>query len=319
MVKKHFKLNIFFLTFLILVITYGVIIFPVVKNRLIFLSQSPCERPISYSVDRIDPEFNMTKEQFIQYLQQSVTPWNEARHQELFLLQDGGELKISLLYDGRQSLRQQLTDINSRIESERTSLDEKKAEYDRLYAQFQIDLANFNQQVDYWNTQGGAPDNVYYQLLNRQQELESDAVTIDNLASELNITVDKYNTEVGELNETADDYNHTINERPEEGIYRPDEHKIEIYFYVDETEFKHTLIHEFGHALTLDHLEDDPTAIMYPYVTKITDLNENDLRILNEYCEQKTYEIMGKEILANLKEDYSQEYQYLEMIIDRIL
>ena len=73
--------------------------------------------------------------------------------------------------------------------------------------------------------------------------------------------------------------------RPEEGLYNPKDQRIDIYFNIERKELLHTLLHEFGHALGLGHLENE-NAIMYPFTTQEITLSPEDIAAITKQCEK---------------------------------
>lgn len=270
------------------------------SSHVAYIFESPCERTLEYSIGTIDEEFAISEDTFIEKTQEAAGIWNSYQNHPLLSYNPQADLTVSLIYDERQSLRSQIATLEEELDSEKSDYETKKELYDQLVIDFESDLEALNNEIAAWNAKGGAPSQVYQRLTQEREELQQTAAEINSLAQELNISVSEYNTEVTNLQETISDYNQNLSKTPEEGIYSSAEPKIEIYFYVDENEFIHTVAHEFGHALSLTHLEDNENAIMYPYTTNSTTLNEADKNLLEVYCQQRTYEIL----FNNLKENF---------------
>ncbi len=78
--------------------------------------------------------------------------------------------------------------------------------------------------------------------------------------------------------------------KPEEGLYEQEgsKRKISIYIDIDQDEFLHTLTHEFGHALGLDH-DKDTKAIMYFQTTTNLTPSASDIAHLADTCRRRTF------------------------------
>ena len=64
--------------------------------------------------------------------------------------------------------------------------------------------------------------------------------------------------------------------------------------------FACVVLHEFGHALSLDHI-DDPASIMYPLTSEVVIPSSKDRALLNDYCG----EIVLSKIVRNYLEKLS--------------
>ena len=257
-----------------------------------------CDRPIHYRVDTVDPTFNLSREEFLSDINQAAKIWDQAIDRDLFVYDPKGQLSINLIYDERQSLTTQIKQLENEVKSEKQSLNPKINEYKRLSAEFKQKLENFNKVVAYWNSQGGAPPDEYNKIVEEQKNLRIEANNLNSMAQSLNLASDSYNAQVEMLNQTIDVFNSTLEERPEEGIFKGPENKIEIYFNITKQELIHTLAHELGHALSLGHVN-NPAAIMYAKTSQKLVPTDEDIAVLEDACRKHTiFELFQTRFLA---------------------
>lgn len=253
-----------------------------------FIYQSPCDNPIAYRITDVDPRFNLTREEFIQSIVEASNIWNKNYNKDLFTFHPRGELEISLVFDERQQLTNEISQLDTEISQKKSTIAPKIEEYERRAAEFNEKITKLNQEIDYWNSHGGASLDEYQRLQSEQKALQEEAKNLQELAAALNQSTVQYNQKIGELNQTINSFNEQLKYRPEEGIYisQGNEKKIIIYFNVSHIELVHTLAHEFGHALEIQHIE-STSSIMYPRTTQIVDLSNEDLAALNIACAKK--------------------------------
>jgi hypothetical protein len=272
------------LTLLGLVLIIGRPYYPAVARAIY---SSYCETPIRYRIDQVDPRFNLSSDQFRADVTQAEEIWEKAASYNLFQYDPQGPLSLNLVFDERQSLNNRLTELEEEVQKGQQDLKKEQEEYQKLENQFRAKLDAFNKEVNYWNSQGGAPFDQYDRLLSEQAALKVESDKLSALALRLNQDTDVYNSQVNQLGKTVDTYKDTLERKPEEGIFLADQNRIEIYFNVSKSELVHTIAHELGHAWGIQH-NNDEASIMYEFTNKSLELSAADLGELNELCKKRT-------------------------------
>lgn len=261
------------------------------------ISKSPCDTPIPYKIGRVDSQFNLKKEEFLNKIEESSGVWNNVKGKPLFVYDPKAALTIDLIYDEKQYLTTKINTLEEKLKNEKTSIDAKVEEYERLSLDFKKRSKALSDNIFYWNSQGGAPQREYEKLIQEQESLVKEADALNTMAKELNRTTDSFNTEIKTLNQTVSSFNDVIKSKPEEGLYVPNEKKIYIFFYSNDVELRRTIIHELGHALGLSHVA-NPDALMYFRTTDKLEPTTDDINELSKICENYTpLEFMGSKIL----------------------
>ena len=281
------------------------------SNIQIASNQLPCSQPILYSLGSFDNRFNISQKLFLDDINQAAQVWDLALNKKLFQYDASSTvLTINLIYDDRQQTTATLDKIGTTIKSDRSSYNALEAKYNSLLDKYTqqknsigVDIDTYNQnktyyeqQVNYWNSRGGAPQEQYRALTSAQTALNSEATQISQEQTSFNSLVGDINSLVQDLNQIAKKldlnvktYNSigsSTSEMFDEGEYVEDSSSryIDIYQFNNKDQLVRVLEHELGHALGLAHV-DDPKAIMY-YLNAGTnkDLTAADIAELRTVC-----------------------------------
>ena len=271
---------IFWLIFLIVLSGAGYLYGPKAYK---LLTRTRCSEVKTYSINSIDARFNMTQDEFKKYIDTAAENWNKVYGVTLFSYDPNAKLDFNLVFDERQGLSSEITNLEGDLDSKKDNIEPQVAEYERLVSVYKKKADDLNKEILFYNDQGGAPEEKFSEIVARQKELQNDAASLNALAAQLNQSTDEYNFEVGKLNSTVKTFNSTLEYKPEQGIYASGDERIEIYFATDKDELVHTLMHEMGHSLGLDHTENEGD-IMFSYTSDLTEPSETDLSNLRLIC-----------------------------------
>lgn len=273
----------------------------VLYHRLVIFSF--CSNPIEYKIGSIDPQFKLSTEKLALSAKNAANIWNSAYGKDLFIYNPDALLEINLAYDERQSLTQEIVQVDSDVEQDKSKLITEISEHEKLYENLKIRIDELSKEIQYWNEKGGAPMDKYEELVSKQEELQAQINDFNQRSSSLDKNANDLNNQVSELNNTISTFNSVLKTKPEAGIYIPTLNKIEIYTFGSENQLTLTIAHEFGHALGLPHIS-TIDALMHPVASSSSHLTSEDIDSLNNFCkEQNRLELLKNGIqyfLTNL-------------------
>ncbi|MEX0918114.1 MAG: matrixin family metalloprotease [Candidatus Paceibacterota bacterium] len=246
--------------------------------------EASCQLPLSYRIGDVDERFELTFDDVRIALVEAEAIWENATGKNLFRYDEDANLTINFVYDERQALtdaertlREQLDESENINDTIDKTYAELVAEYSDLSMRYQDKvgayeraLNAYNEEVESYNKEGGAPPEVYEELSERKKALDAEQRSINRLASELNALVENINR-IGEEgnqlvdahNDRVERYNDTFADSHEftQGDYQ--QRTINIYTWSDRTELLLVLAHEMGHAISLDHVENEESIMYY--------------------------------------------------------
>ena len=255
-----------------------------------YFASAVCDVPISYRLGTVDPRFNITDDEAKNALFVAESMWEDATGRNLFTYDERADVLVNFVYDDRQEYANAEEELREALEAKEGMSDNVRSLYDALLKQYSTlkktyearvktydsKLAEYNKEVSDWNDRGGAPADVYERLSTTKETLASEQTKLNGMVSQLNALVKKMNT-VGEqgnslitdYNQTVNEYNNTFIDEREftQGEYTNDPRAISIFEFQTREELELVLAHEFGHALSLNHV-DDPEGIMYHLMEK---------------------------------------------------
>jgi len=285
-------------------------------------SHLTCPSIMTYRIGNIDKRFSLSKKQAMQIAQEAASIWNQQAQRVLLQYDEAGEIPIHFVYD--QRLLEAVANnngsrvANKQLETLAQQVMQKKQDFELKTQQQELEFNHLNQKQQnlkndieaYTLKVNGlkiSPDEasklnqMREQLESRRLELleeqnkfnaKSQILAQERLAINEDIAELKSSVNIGKPSSSLLDRLSIKSRKTKEfhiGTYQAQGIKrwIDIYSISNEdilNASKQTLIHEFGHALGLQHSE-DPLAIMYyKAANNSVDLSNADKNMLHQLC-----------------------------------
>lgn len=272
------------------------------------VAKAICPIPVTYTIGQVDDRFGLTYDEIKLVLAEAESVWEDATGQNLFSYDEAGELVINFVYDDRQAFTEAASESRNELETTESASAALQAQYDQLVAAYdakqqaheqavatyEAKLEAFNERVDHYNETGGAPTDVFDELkaasaaLDRQRDaLNDEAAELNDLVKQINDLGQQGNSLVEEYNNRINNHNNRFSTEREftQGTYRSGG-SIDIFTYNDLTDLRLVLAHEFGHALSIDHVAGSESVMYFLIENQPTELaiSEQDLAAFQAVC-----------------------------------
>ncbi len=260
------------------------------------LQSSACDAPLEYSLGNFDQRFNISKAEFIEMTMEASEVWENSVNKDLFVYVENEKSKgvakdflekyidkyfvrqkvtINLIYDERQQMVEERELLSSQLDQTQDTADSLKKEFQALQENHKKVEAEYEVLL------------VQYRNVKISRDIvEKKRLELNRLVDRINSKINDYNSLVKEANLTVDTINQTAGQEFEEGTYISDGEgeRINIYEFRDRKALVRVLAHEFGHALGIEH-NDNQNSIMY-YLNKSKNIipTAEDLRDLQMIC-----------------------------------
>lgn len=268
-----------------------------------------CTSPIIYTLGVFDSRFGISKNYFLETVNNSANLWNKASGKTLFIYDEKNgqqDITINLIYDKRQAMTDDNKFLGAEIENTKNAASALEKEYEGMKIVFtklkdeyvaDVDAFNIRQKVysdsvTSWNEKGGAPRPEYDALNLEKEYLTKTAATIAQkhetltvMLADIDAKITRHNELVVFANEKIKQNNLIAHTKFTEGNYNPATRKVSIYQFTDNIKLQRVLTHELGHALgILEHTKDKQSIMYAVNSASNTSLTPEDIRALKKIC-----------------------------------
>lgn len=249
--------------------------------------------PIGWRIGEIDPRFGLSEDEVRGAAERAVALWEGAAGRDLFEHDPANGIPINLEYDYRQEktmerqrakveldeLLARLEDAKERIRTTEREIESRVSDLRQRQSDLNEETRQHNRRVRERNLRGGAPPDVVNEinaerrnLERRQRALRLEESSLRALQQQADRYVEEHNALVEEYNALVNRYNEQFGEGwlEEAGRYesmggRSGFRSITVFVVENLDHLALVLAHELGHALGIDHVDHDPSALMSPF------------------------------------------------------
>lgn len=274
-----------FLFFLLIAVATG-------SGYMYLTSIALCVTPVHYRIGAFDDRFSLSESSAKAALLEAESVWESLTDRDLFIYDDNAKFTVNFIYDDRQLVALDQHDTEARlntVEEQNQKISEEfkalertftqaKDRYEKNVSAYNTAFNELNEQIEAYNNSDIPSEKEEQRLRQVQQALERDATALDEevsrlnqLSDELNDIAQRGNVMVEVYNQGVQSYNNRFGEAHEftQGDYRSNQ--INIYTFLDDEELVRVLVHEFGHALGIGHVENDQ-SMMYHIMSNQPDV-----------------------------------------------
>lgn len=231
------------------------------------LLHTPCSDIIEYDIGSFDERYRISKDDFLTTIQLAELPWEEVAEKPLFVYTPGADFKINMLWSENQERLYEGEDLEKDLNLTQGSIDGIQQRYEALVKQydsarraFTRDESTFQRELVEWNRNPGTQQE-YISLKKKEADLEQELTALNTLGKTVNTLAQQSNAKIDEYNQGVNQYNGLFDGR-EFDAGNTDGRKINVYSFDGTQELYTLLVHEFGHVLGIDHI-DDPLSTMH--------------------------------------------------------
>ncbi len=269
-----------------------------------------CKYPVAYRIGNIDSRFGTTAEEVKRIAAKAEALWEVPLGIDLFVYDENAKFPIHFVFDERQENAEREAELREDLAAKEGMSETVGSQYEKLIAEFrtlkkqyesrvlayEASLKVYNKKVNEWNDKGGAPQEIIDELYAEESVLEKEYAKLDTMSDSINglvVELNKIgargNSLVADYNTVVETYNEEFSEASEftQGDYTGE--SIHIYQFDSEDELTVVLAHEFGHALSIDHVPNE-SSVMYHFMDKQNvdkGITAEDTLAFTSICEKK--------------------------------
>lgn len=274
---------------------------------------NPCQNPITITVGNIDNRFGISESDVIATINKVAETWSEGADGPVAIYSEKGKIKVNLVYDVQQQLTDRERQFRNRLQMMEYQItafendylvsvknfEEWNDGYQRESEQVQQMMDQLNDWIQQINSRGGFNSEQLEILKERRERIirlsermERSGAVLTEKVDEINAQLNEMNRMIEEKNVLIQEYNRTFSgtKRFTQGSY---EHSggnewINIFQFANREELELVIAHEVGHALGLDHVENQASVMHHLMGQQVrTDLvlTSEDEDALRDVCD----------------------------------
>ncbi len=261
--------------------------------------QASCDQPIRWRLDKIDPAFGLSQAQALPLITDAAAQWNQALGTEVLRYDPEHGFPIRFVYDQRQQQQLEQLMLQRNLHRYDDRISDQQQDFERQLAEFQQQKNAFAQKdqqlatdIRQFNEKAQQADPGAAALLGREQaELLSRQKEHALEAEQLDAFSEKLQDRQQQLNSLITDRNALLPAQQSAGLaevgvlqQQGAQRSMTIFAYKDAHYLTLTLLHEFGHALGLDHLTDSASIMHHQLSGAQQQLTAADISAWRQHC-----------------------------------